>query len=83
MTTKAAITTDPKRAKQQARDAATRRLIETHEDEFRTLMREEHEARGVEYKPRLTAEERARQQVLDLFAEYPHLKDDLQDGLLV
>lgn len=70
-------------AKREARAAATKRLIEAHSDEYRTLMDEEHKARGVEYKPRLTDEERARQQVLDLFAKHPTLKDDLAEGLLV
>lgn len=77
------VTTDPKRLKAQAREAAISRLCKLHEDELRDLMKEEHEARGVEYKPRLSSEERARQQVLDLFDQYPGLKDDLAEGLLV
>lgn len=69
--------------KREARAVAHKRLAEAHADELRALMVEEHEKRGVEYRPRLTEEERARQQVLDLFAKHPSLKDDLASGLIV
>ena len=39
--------------------AATTALRKAHAEEFRTLLHAEYEARGIEVKPRLTAEERA------------------------
>lgn len=44
---------------QAARNAADRRLRETYPEEYAALMHEEHEARGLTWKRRATAEERA------------------------
>ena len=44
---------------QQARNAAEMRLKKEYAEEFTGYMREEHEKRGLTYKPRLTPEERA------------------------
>lgn len=38
---------------------ATTALRKAHAEEFRSLLHAEYEARGIEVKPRLTAEERA------------------------
>lgn len=46
-------------AKRAARKAAIDALIETYPAEFEALMLAEHKARGVEWKRRLTPEERA------------------------
>lgn len=61
-----------------ARSAAARRLREAHPEEYRNLMVEEHEARGVKYTPRLTAEERASVEVQRLLREFPDLRVNLK-----
>lgn len=63
--------------KRDARRAAERALREAHAEEFRALLEAEHEARGVEYRPRLSEEEKAEQTVKDLLAQFPQIKDNL------
>lgn len=57
-----------------ARSAANRRLREEFAARYRELLIEEHERVGATYRPRLTDEERAEQQVADLFTKFPALK---------
>lgn len=60
---------DIAKSKAEARTAAEKRLREAHADEMRRYMIEEHEARGLEYKPRLSKEEKAREDILRLAKE--------------
>lgn len=60
---------DIAKSKAEARTAAEKALREAHADEFRALMVQEHEARGLEYRPRLTKEERAREEIVRLAKE--------------
>jgi hypothetical protein len=57
-------------AKKAARAAAEKRLRDTHGDDLRRFMIEEHAKRGVTYRARLTPEERARQEIARLAAEH-------------
>lgn len=61
---------DIAKSKAEARTAAEKALREAHADEFRALMVQEHEARGLEYKPRLSKEEKAREDILRLAKEH-------------
>lgn len=63
--------------KAQARAAAAKALAEQYPDAYKKAMLKEHEARGVEYKPRLSAEERAAQQVAALLEQYPGIRDEV------
>jgi hypothetical protein len=58
-----------------AYSAAEARLREAHHDEFRALVKEEADARGVTYVFRKTDEERAAEQLTKLLAEHPNLRD--------
>ena len=69
---------DPKRA---AYSKATSRLREQYKDEFQALVAEEMGKAGVtDWKPRPTAEEKARKQVADLLAQYPEIATSLTGG---
>lgn len=61
---------EAERSKSAARNAAEKRLRDAHKDEFQGYMKEEHEARGLEYKPRLSKEERARAEIERLAKEH-------------
>lgn len=61
---------DIEAAKKAARAAAEKRLRDTHGDDLRRFMIEEHAKRGVTYRARLTPEERARQEIARLAAEH-------------
>lgn len=56
-----------------ARQAATTRLLDAHRDEFNTYMAEEAKSRGVEWKRKLTSEERAEKELEALLAANPGL----------
>ena len=58
---------------QKAYTAATQALRESHRDEFNTLYSEHAEKHGVEWQPRLTAEQKAEQEFDSLVKAYPHL----------
>jgi len=59
----------------QAYGAATTRLRESHREEFDRLYAAEATQRGVEYTPRLTAEQKAEQEFQRLLEQYPHLAE--------
>lgn len=61
---------DPRSA---AYGAAVKRLREGHRDEFNAMVAEEMKARGVDWRPRLTPEEKAAKQIKQLLAEHPDL----------
>lgn len=63
-------TTNPK---SEARSAAARRLRDAHAEEYNGYLGEEMAARGIEWTPRLTDEQKAAKQVSDLLTQYPGL----------
>lgn len=65
------------KAKSKAYTAATARLRALHSDEFRSILAEEYATRGLEYKARPTAREKAEIQMKALLAEYPDLRTQI------
>ena len=61
----------------QAYTAAGRRLRDAHHQEFLDYQVEECKARGVEWAPKETPEQRASAEFDRLLAEYPHLRERL------
>lgn len=58
-----------------AYQAATRRLREEFKDYFNRFYAEEAEARGQEWKPKPTKEEKAKAELDALLEQYPSLRD--------
>lgn len=58
---------------QKAYTAATQELRDGHRDEFNALYSKHAEAHGVDWSPRLTAEQKAEQEFDRLVRDYPHL----------
>lgn len=58
-----------------AYSAAIKRLREAHRDEFERYLADECAARGVEYKRRLSAEEKAEKTIETLLSEHPELRE--------
>lgn len=58
-----------------ARQAATTSLINAHRDEFNSLMEAKAKELGVEWKRKLTSEERAEAELEKLLAANPQLKE--------
>lgn len=56
---------------------ATSRLREEQRNEFDRLYSEEAKKLGVVYTPKPTAEQKAKQELEDLLAKFPHLRDQL------
>jgi hypothetical protein len=54
---------------------ATTKLRQAHLTEFNTLMKQGCAERGIEWEPKPTAVDRARQQIQALLGEYPELQD--------
>lgn len=52
---------------------ATNTLRDAHRQEFNTLMVAEAKALGIEWKPRLTEEEKAAEKIKSLLAEHPEI----------
>lgn len=59
----------------EARTAALGRLLDAHRSEFNDLMAEEAKKRNVEWKRKLTEEEKREQKLRALIAEDPALAD--------
>lgn len=57
--------------------AANRRVREAHHDEFIGYQIEECKARGLDWKPRETPEQKASSEFDRLLTEYPFLRDRL------
>jgi hypothetical protein len=57
--------------------AASKTLRENHRDEFNQLYAKEAKARGYDWKPRLSEAEKAEQQMRELLAKHPELKDKI------
>lgn len=59
----------------QAYGAATKRLRDEYRSEFNSLYEEEAAQRGVEWHPKLTAEQKAEQEFDALLAAFPYLAE--------
>lgn len=76
-----ATTDERQKLVRQAYSKATTRLRETHRDEFDQLVSQEAEQLGINYKPKPSPEEKARQQMRELAEQYPHLAQEfVQQG---
>jgi hypothetical protein len=53
---------------------AERKLRDACQDQFQVFYKEACEARGIAYKPRLTAEQKAAKQIEDLYEKFPNLR---------
>jgi hypothetical protein len=58
-----------------ARSAAAAKLREKHLDEYNTLLTAEAKERGVDWKPRPTAEQRAAEEMERLLQQFPELAE--------
>lgn len=67
-----------KEALRKTYDVATQRLRERFPEEFIDLRKEAAKELGVEWEPRMTAEQRAEQEFNRLVTEYPHLAEQLR-----
>lgn len=54
---------------------ATKELRSTYHDQFVELQKKHAKALGVDWQPRLTEEQRARQTYEELVAKYPHFSE--------
>lgn len=61
----------------EARTAAQRQIRENHIDEFNEILAKEAKARGVEWQPRKTEEQKAADQIAALLEQHPGLKDQI------
>lgn len=61
----------------EAYTAATKRLREGRRDEFDALYSEEAANRGIDWKPKPSAEQKAKQEMQRLLEQHPHLRDQL------
>lgn len=75
--TVAADTPDTAALRREAYSAAQTRLREENRDAYNRIMAEEMQARGIDWAPRLTEEEKAAKQVADLLAQYPSLREQV------
>lgn len=72
---------DSRQAKMaKAQRTADKRLREAHGEEWNRLMTEEAKARGIDWKPRLSPEQKRREQFKALLAEDPSLASLVQGG---
>jgi hypothetical protein len=69
----AAPKTGTEQIRAQAYNRALRRLREAHNDTWQALLEEAYREAGIDYKPRLTPEQKAKRQIDSLLAEFPHL----------
>lgn len=63
--------------RRQAYSAATTRFRNENRPAFDKILAEEMRERGIDWSPKPTEAERARAQVLDIFAAHPEIKDEL------
>lgn len=68
---------DPKKARQAALNKiygeASAMLRSKYQDEFNEFMAEAAKKAGIDWKPKKSKEDRAREQLAALYAEFPHL----------
>lgn len=78
--------TEEKRAEQKARAAArstaASRLRQAHREEHDKYLAEEMAAQGIDWKPKPTPEQKAKQDLERIYAEFPHLRpvEDEDEG---
>lgn len=70
---------DRSAALRKAYASATARLRAENREQFEKFYGEEAAALGVEYTPRLTAEQRAEREFEELLEQFPHLRDKVRD----
>jgi len=73
-------TTDRNRALNAASGAASKRLKEENIDRWNELMTEEAKARGEEWKPKASPEQKAEADFKRLIEQYPHLAQQVLDA---
>jgi hypothetical protein len=61
-----------------AYNAAARRLRERFPKEWEEFVADEYAKRGLNYRRRLSPEEKARREIDRLFAEFPHLAEQYE-----
>lgn len=61
-----------------AYNRAVRRLREAHPQVWQSLLAEEYEIEGLQYRPRLTPQQKAKKQIEELLNEFPELTFDPQ-----
>jgi hypothetical protein len=74
-TTEAVVEKTESQKKSAAYTAALAALREGHRDEFNQHLQAEYEKAGLEFKPRLTPAEKAKQEIEALLAKHPDLRD--------
>lgn len=72
-------TNDKQKLQRQAYSKATTRLREAHRTEFDSLLSQEAEQLGIEYRPKPTPEQKARQQMQELLESHPHLREEFSE----
>lgn len=60
---------------------ATTALRKAHPDEFNQLRVKAAAELGIEWTPRPDEEQRARQQLQEIFGKYPHMRDEWSDDV--
>lgn len=72
---------DTREAKmRQAYGRASSRLRDAHREEFNDLMAEESRKIDLDWKPRPTEEDKARQRVAAILEKHPELREELASG---
>lgn len=70
--------TEGKRSEQKARAAArstaASRLRKAHREEYDGYLAEEMAAQGIDWKPKPTPEQKAKEDLERIYAEFPHLR---------
>ena len=59
----------------EARTAASKRLRDIHSRDWNQFLAEEMATRGIEWRPRLNATEKAAEEIRRLLAEHPDLRE--------
>lgn len=83
---KGEVTEKLKRSEQKARAAArstaASRLRQAHREEHDKYLAEEMAAQGIDWKPKPTPEQKAKQDLERIYAEFPHLRpvEDEDEG---
>lgn len=74
-TTEAEAKSERDRLLRKAYGSATQDLREQHRKDFEALYKARAAELGVEWEPRKTAEEKAKEQMEALLSQYPHLRE--------
>lgn len=74
---KTATPDNTEQRRSRAYNRAVRTLREEFPDRWGEIIAAEYEIEGLEYRPRLSPEQKAKKQIEALLAEFPSLKDDV------